>query len=269
MSNSTIATIVTAAGLVLSVACAQEPTELPSEPVVAVSGIDAAQLTPGQWTYEHFDLDMEGRRPERPVRTTIHALAEATYEGLPAWRSVTVRNLQYGHVKFDTAYVTKSNLMPLYQILHGRPGEGAGRQVFISRSFASGGVVEKATLADGRDVDTAFALPTSDSPQLVDVEHLMLLLRLVPLSSSWSGSVPFVRWLAVPRPLVPVGLRVVGEETVTLPIGTYDCWILDLRGQLTETWWVDKQNRWVVKRHRKIGAGVVREIVLTAWEYPF
>jgi len=262
MPNSKIATMISAAGLALSLACAQEPTQLPAEPIVSVSEVDGTQLKPGTWTYEHFEV-MENGYLTPPVRRTVHTLSRITYEGSPAWRSVAVRYQQNGRIQIDTAYVAMSDLRPLYQIFHGPPPEGSGPRGFVSRRFAPGQVVEK-SLADYRVIDTAFASSGFDSLQLVDVEHVALLLRSIPLSRSWKRSVVFASWQGMALSVVNVWID--GEETVTVPAGTYDCWIVEFGTPMAETWWVSKDDQWVVKRRRMTFTGVVREIMLTAWE---
>src|SRR3989442_12540527 len=53
------------------------------------------------------------------------------------------------------------------------------------------------------------------------------LFQLTPLNSSWRGSV-YGPWFTQRdrTQLLPVDLRVIGSERVTLPVGTFDTWIV-------------------------------------------
>ncbi len=74
------------------------------------------------------------------------------------------------------------------------------------------------------------------------------LLQLVPLEAGWATDATLlVADLTVTR-LIHARLAVEREEDVTVPAGSFPCWVLSLRTDGAEKWlWVSKEDRLVVK----------------------
>jgi hypothetical protein len=66
----------------------------------------------------------------------------------------------------------------------------------------------------------------------------------VPVSATWSASAGLLGWAVIPRDVyTPIELRVKGEESLTVPAGTFDCWRLSIRfsdGELS--YWIRKSD---------------------------
>ena len=91
------------------------------------------------------------------------------------------------------------------------------------------------------------------------------LFQLTPLNSSWRGSV-YVPWFTQRdrTQLLPVDLRVIGSERVTLPVGTFDTWIVGVRFRNQEARvYVSKTQGLVVKIAVPMGDDAVWEQVLS------
>ncbi len=140
----------------------------------------------------------------------------------------------------------------------------------MTLAFRGGRIIGAVGLRKPRQVDSP--LPDSVSPLVTGFEHLALLIRLLPLTRSWQGSASLVTWSPSPARLIsPVSLRVVGEETVTVPAGTYECWKIEYKER---NWddvrlWVSKEKQWMVKMRFRFHApspDFVREAVLTRWD---
>ena len=73
---------------------------------------------------------------------------------------------------------------------------------------------------------------------------LPLALMTVPVSPTWSASAALLGWAVVPRDVyTPVELRVEGEEQLTVPAGTFDCWRLSIRfGDGAISYWMRKSD---------------------------
>ncbi|HKG90382.1 MAG TPA: zf-HC2 domain-containing protein [Gemmatimonadaceae bacterium] len=97
--------------------------------------------------------------------------------------------------------------------------------------------------------------------------QLDLALQAIPLAPNWSGSFPiasaelpmwFMRGADKSVRTPPTAtLRVVGEERVTVPAGSFDCWKVQMltndrisyrRVQSSNTLWVAKSSGWIVRR---------------------
>src|SRR5919107_82092 len=73
-------------------------------------------------------------------------------------------------------------------------------------------------------------------------------LRMMPLKTGWTGHVE----MSAPGPqgnvLIPVAIAVTGEESVTVPAGTFPCYVISIKGQGTEQRaWVSRNTRDIVK----------------------
>ena len=77
---------------------------------------------------------------------------------------------------------------------------------------------------------------------------LELLIGGAPLHVGWAGRADWAAASCEQSSIVPVTMRVTGEETVLAPDGSFDCWVVELAvGRSTERLWVRKSDGVVVR----------------------
>ena len=103
-------------------------------------------------------------------------------------------------------------------------------------------------------------LPPAARPLAADALAPALLMA-APLHARWSGTVSMLRWAVADDDLLTrVSLRVTGEERVTVPAGTFDCWRLTVYADGRPlVHWVRKSDGLAVKTSEP-----GRELVLAA-----
>ena len=65
-------------------------------------------------------------------------------------------------------------------------------------------------------------------------------------------------------------VRVRGTDQVNVPAGSFDCWRVDVETHLwnagRETWWVSRDNGWLIKRETRAADDVVVTTRLATYE---
>ena len=87
------------------------------------------------------------------------------------------------------------------------------------------------------------------------------------LQSGWRGGAVIVGWGAVRSDLTyPIELAVEGDERITVPAGTFDCWRLSLVDRHHDlTMWVRKSDQLtVMSRDTSRTPGQLRQVVLVS-----
>jgi hypothetical protein len=195
-------------------------------------------------------------------------LSVDTVEGIPAWKLVSddagVRDNRH-QIESETVYIARSDLRLISRQVHSAPYLKYDR-IDISQQF-HGDSVSGGMRIPSRGIARPIArhLPPSFGPYLSDALAPVILMG-VPLHREWSASVSLVGWAVVTRDVImPIELRVVGEEVVRVPAGRLDCWRLSVRFFGKEmSYWVRKSDGLGVRSLDETGAGfrVTREVVL-------
>jgi len=252
-------------GFLLSTACAQEPAAPLAGTSISLETVAADRLAPGTWVYEYSDIIDGIQRSLQVVQT--ERIERASYAGIPAWRSIVERHARWGTVSVDSLFVTANDLTPLYQATHTHSVRRPEPHLIQRRTFLAGRVVGEFPVAASEERRTIdYAYQRSGSLAVADFSHLLLIVRTLLLSRQWTGVVG--AFGLDDRRERSVGLRVTGDETVTVPAGTFDCWILSLAGPRGDirTLWVDKEHGHVVRMQLDSNAAdVEREAVLVKW----
>jgi hypothetical protein len=235
-----------ASSFLLAAACAQEPAGLPYEPAPPVMALDGRPPRAGTWTYEI------GRRDDNNRRRDVYELDRIGSADQIAWRSVSTAGTVDAPAFSDTLFYAADGLRPVRGVMH-RPKDGKDLWVVeVNYGPSSVGVVsdylgyrgnppQRRTWTSGLPLGAAPILPAVHGPGIV---HL---LRNLPLAAGWAGSVqsgPFGT-----TGFRTASLRVVGEESVQVPAGIYECWRVALTSESSglQTLWVSKAERLLVK----------------------
>lgn len=230
-----------AAGLLTVPAGAQD--------TAAVAGI-ALDTTAGPLQLDGTRLRPRGTLYDVTVRTdTTDAqhvgwhtvwVYDATFAGRPAWE---VSERRESHPPFavrvaqDSVIVGRGALEPL------RWEAVSGDARFVA-AFSNDSVYGGATAAAGRATFTAPApLPLITSEGALDAA-----LQAVPLHAGWSASASTLVADIEGGRIVPLHLAVNGEESLVVPAGRFDTWVVQATtAGSARTLWVDKATQLVVR----------------------
>lgn len=235
-----------------------------SEPLPADSGarpltLDGGRLRPGAVRYARFER--VGGDARRQVGTESVELAEARIEGRAAWRVVQRRQIgDTEHV--ETLYADRATLQILGRTIRVQPYTHylgiTVRQRIVGDSL-TGWMQTDSGL--GRPI--ARHLSPRGGPYLSDA-LAPVLLGATTLGPAWRGRMAILGWAVRDGDVsFPARLRVVGEERVRVPAGTFECWKIAVDASIgMQTYWV-RQSDGVGVRALLEREGAVRELVLT------
>lgn len=198
------------------------------------------------WVHDSLSVPIGGR--------TISA-GQATYQGSPAWLLLETRTTERG-LATDSLLVRREDLRPL----HWGATLGPAR---LSAEFVSDTALFGATSGPTGRRSVVAAVPQG---ALISGAMLETMLRLLPLQPGWRDSTVAVSVTLGSNLLLPTTLSVVRQESVSVPAGTFDCWVVDARAAGAETfYWVSRQNPVVVRSIQALpnmgGARLVTELM--------
>jgi hypothetical protein len=221
-----------------------------------ITGMDGSRIRPFTMSYE---LTYSGAKVEAAPERGEGKVERAMLNGVPAWRIVSVWR---GHdVDMpETTYVAEQSLVPMFRV-----ARNVGFSLFtVVQRFQRDSLVGWMWSAKSSRA-IARRLPPDQGPFLAGEHMPVIVLQAVPLRTGWSGSASILGWGAVASDLVyPIEFRVVGEERITVPAGTFECWKLVVSaGRREKQLWVRKSDQLVVmSRDSTANPGVVQQVVL-------
>jgi hypothetical protein len=249
----------TSIGLLPSAAYGQEAPNAKRLP--PIDDIDGAMIRPRSLTYE-FTLTADSEPLQKPERG-ITTIASATYGSSAAWR-VTNRWLGHEADLAETTYVDRRTLRPFARVAH-----NVGTSRFVVEQRFVGDSLLGTMRTTQRSRPLARELPPAGvvGPWLVGEGMPVALLLAVKLRLDWRGSAVIVGWGGVPSDLIyPIELAVEGEERITVPAGTFDCWRLSLAGgRRHHLLWVRKSDQLIAMSRIMSGTpDQLRQVVLVS-----
>jgi hypothetical protein len=170
-------------------------------------------------------------------------VAPATMEGSPAWQITSRVHAVVGaqrRVETETLYVARADLRFLARTVHVAPYSRFER-INVQQRFLGDSVTGRMT-TDGPSIGAGRAIARRMPPELgpyLTNAFAPVALMAAPVSAMWSGSAALLGWAVVPPDVyLRMDLRVEGEERLTVPAGTFDCWRLSIRfdGQQISYW---------------------------------
>jgi hypothetical protein len=197
------------------------------------------------------------------------AVATATVAGTPVWQITSRLREVVGtqrRAETETLYVARADLRFLSRAVHVAPYSRFER-INVQQRFQGDSVTGRMT-TDGPSIGAGRPIARRLRPELgpyLTGAFLPLALMTVPVSSTWSASAALLGWAVVPRDVyTPIELRVEGEEHLTVPAGTFDCWRLSIRFSDGEiSYWMRKGDGLGVRvLDRRNAANGIRETVL-------
>jgi hypothetical protein len=205
------------------------------------------RLKPGRWYY-HFIL---GEGVPGPRDTLIVAVIEqTTYQGQPAWRFLGGRRFSSGPLfTRDTIWTTRDSLRILGRVAQ------IGPDARIEETYDDSSVLRGETHGGF----TAWQRRPIHQPEGPDGNGVPIrwyqfaaALQTARLSADWKASVEF-RGLIFDgeRSRDYLNIAVLGEETITVPAGRFDCWKVGIGGEHLDAddgifFWISKDRGWIV-----------------------
>jgi len=184
------------------------------------------------------------------VKESVDSLAvvPATVDGTPVWqitsrlRELVATQLR---VETETLYVARADLRALSRAVHVSPYSRFAR-INVQQRFQGDSLTGRMT-TDGPSIGAGRAIARRLRPELgpyLTGAFVPLALMTVPMSPTWSASADLLGWAVVPRDVyTPIELRVEGQEYLTVPAGTFECWRLSIRFSDGEiSYWIRKSD---------------------------
>lgn len=222
------------------------------------------RLRPVTLQYERSWRDSTGRITGRA--TGVVALQPDSV----AWRLVSRTDGTRDGRAFttlDSVYITRADLRLLSRVVVQTPYSRYD-EIRIAQQFRNDSIVGHMN-AKGADASPegrpiARRLPPSAIPMTADA-LAPVLFATVDLHPSWRGAMSLAGWGVIDSDVqTPVAMQVDGDEVVSVPAGTFECWRLTARyAGPTLRWWVRKSDGLAVKSVQSQDDNVVREVVLT------
>ncbi len=203
------------------------PPAEPSAPALAFESLGGDRLAPGSWSYVS-SVTRRGATVEVGRRTlTVSPTMEG---GRPAWLLLGEMT-SHGQSFSDTLLVARDDLRPI------RQGAAVGPMTLRLR-FSDDSVTGTIELPGTPGEPVALAVPR---PPVANSAMLESILTLAPLDSGWEASLGQLVVSPVGTAVLPVTIRVVGEETVTVPAGTFPAWIVEVvTAEVAQRLWLDR-----------------------------
>ncbi len=154
-----------------------------------------------------------------------------------AW---VLTNLNTGNGSEWSAVHVGADLVPLridYELK-----DAAGEAVATLQGVYSGGKLAITAKVRGQDQTATVKLP---APPYFDNEQFVTTLRALPLAEGFQTVLNDI--VSKNGAKTQLTAAVTGRETVTVPAGTFDCWIVELRGANQRAWIAAAPPRQLVK----------------------
>jgi hypothetical protein len=222
----------------------------PAYPLVLSESLDTSRLRAGVWTYRSEtttdDILTEPSGVDR-IR-----MGRGTLAGQHVWWVSTGGR--------DTTYLDPSSLRPVRVVTH-QPRAGKKLRTRFEQRFTADSGYERWELT-GPVKDSsrgAIALPFPRNALFSGnwwPSNLDVVFPALPLRRDWRGSlyhVAFIARLGL-RGVRPINLRVVGTDRVTVPAGTFECWLVevdDFAWDLRQPrMWISRDKGWLIKEEQ-------------------
>ena len=215
----------------IAVSLAAAPTlaaQAPAPGPDPLAALGTGALRPGSWTYRST-VERQGATVELGRRTLSVRATE--HEGTPAWLIVDDTRAR-GQVMTDSLVVARADLRPLRRVADMGP-------MRIVLTFPGDTVRGTMTVPGGEPARVLLA--PGERRVVVNSGMLETVLPLLPLAAGWTGTVAQLTPSPLGAALVPLTLTVAGEDSVTVPAGTFAAW------RVTATAGGAEQRLWLAK----------------------
>jgi hypothetical protein len=208
--------------------------------------LDPRRARQGRWVYRRH-TEIGGAVVAGEWTDTLEVRA-TTLRGIDAWLVRWAGRAGLQATTLDSAWVTRDSLVPL------RRWRAQPRNSVTHATDYFADSIVRTVATDGRISRSVQRWPSAlpQAGRLLMVTAWRFSIQLLPLRAGWRGQIGGV---AEPGAggtgTVALGFRVVGEDTVTVPAGRFDCWKVtwDVKTPppIPPIWWVDKRSGSVIQ----------------------
>ena len=234
----------------------QEPgTLLSRASYPVVRALEPTRIVAGRWTYANRTV-MDGIVTDSSTTDTL-TVGSQTVAGAPVWVISNVWGVgSRWFVGHDTLVVRRQNLMPLRRVCCRLAGKARDLRY-------AGNQVGPLLLAQVAPEYRGTPLREDVYPTIGLLNFLYLKpgLQALPLTSGWHGSV-YTIWGSTASGAIPLDLRVLGMETITVAAGRFDCWRVQVsfpRNRTPLLVWVARDGRGVIRVEQRMPDGFQRQ----------
>lgn len=189
------------------------------------------------FTFYRLDTIPTADSASIPLGGRSVSVIDSKYLNVPAWLLLEMRTTSRG-VATDSLILRRVDLHPLHW---GATLSGSR----LAAEFVGDTALFGATSGPTGRRSVVARVPAGT---MISGAMLETYLRLLPLQPGWRDSTLALSVTLGSDLLLPATFGVVGEEQVTVPAGTFDCWIVDARAGTARTrYWIAKQDASVVR----------------------
>jgi hypothetical protein len=172
-------------------------------------------------------------------------LSETTYDGKPVWLLAESRKVNTVELA-ESLYVAQVSLEPVHRVVH-------TADMDITTHYTRDSIVTSFAGDSGGGVRVAVP---NERNLVGNIYWIEPLLASLPLGPGWKGTATTVFVGPHDHARVAMQLAVMGEDSVMVPDGTFDCWKLALQvGDTEEHLWVRKADHVMIKEDTPV-AGI-------------
>jgi hypothetical protein len=193
-------------------------TEADLSPRAGGVALDASRIAAGTQRYR---ILVQGN----PFGEEVRTIARVQEGGREAWQVITNTNLGPIVRQADTTVVDAASLLPL-RVRQG--GAVQGQPTFVRLDYADGRVRGSARAPSGPGQMRDVTVDTTVVPGTLDDNQIAIVMSALPYAAQARWSLPV--FSGGQGQLRTYQLSVVGEESVTVPAGTYVCWKVEVAG---------------------------------------
>lgn len=175
----------------------------------------AGAIRAGSWSYAST-LTANGQSQSFGVRTIT--LSPARFRNADAWLLLDTQQNPAASAT-DSLFLSRGDLASMRRVT--RIAAPMGEMV-LSMDFTADSVTGSLSMG-GQTQPVAMG---NVRGSLVGDAVLLAVLTALPLAEGWKGTLPILN--PQTRGAMPLALAVTGSETVTLPFGTFDAWVLSV-----------------------------------------
>lgn len=223
--------------------------------VVPARAAAQARLFPYTATYATTARDVDADR-ETEIGVRRITVSDTVIGGRHAWVVAEVMEITHDPLRDPTdSVVMTADLEPVSR----RTRLGATRFVLDVRGDSVAGWK---TASDGRQT---ISLPVSEGAFLNSWAQLAAF-PVLPLARGWKGRAAVLYMGDLPS-FTPVTMEVDGEDRITVPAGTFDCWVVDLAYATGphELLWISRERHLLVQRGWGTEDGTLLTMKLTSF----
>jgi hypothetical protein len=194
--------------------------------------IDPTLLKPGAFVY---DMSLERDASTTPLGSRTVSVATTSYVGSPAW--ILLETRMGDRIEATDSLFVDPSLHPL----HWSAMQGKARLAVEFRGDSAYG----ATSGPPGHRSIVMSIPPRT---IVSGAMLESLLRIEPIQLGWEDTLATLSVSLTGASVSPTRMYLVGEERVTVPAGTFDCWVVAVQSEGSKgLYWVTKRDPIVVR----------------------